>query len=371
MNRMMIAAAALAAMAGAASAADLELNLLRQINVSGAVASTNPERIGSNVSAVAWNGSKLYIGGFNQSGGAISTGIAEISDPLGAATIGPRFGGLSTPNLRGFSGLAIQGNRLAAGCDTGAAVAGGYATFDTAANTAVASKNLRGFTGPAFDPGFAGSAPSAGNVAFSGTGSGRRGVFNTDTGADIYALGAGMIWNNNPAGATPAPGTNNRDIAFDSFTGDIYGRAANAIIKGVRSGDNSISNAGGTAIYVNYGAGGQGTASNTNQQNLSLMDLGSLGKFVIFNDRPTSQSASFTSAIKAIDTNGVAQSINFNGFNITSSTSAFDFSYDAVSRTLAVSDFSNSNVYIFSVVPAPSALALMGLGGLVAGRRRR
>ena len=92
---------------------------------------------------------------------------------------------------------------------------------------------------------------------------------------------------------------------------------------------------------------------------------------LVFNDRPTSQSASFTSAIKAIDTNGVAQSINFNGFNITSSTSAFDFSYDAVSRTLAVSDFSNSNVYIFSVVPAPSALALMGLGGLVAGRRRR
>ncbi|MFZ4573893.1 MAG: PEP-CTERM sorting domain-containing protein [Phycisphaerales bacterium] len=371
MNRVVFAAALTAGLAGTAFGADIELTLLRQLNVSGAVASTNPERIGSNVSAVAWNGSKLYIGGFNQSGAAISTGIAEISDPLGAATIGPRFGGLSTPNLRGFSGLAIQGNRLAAGCDTGAAVAGGYATFDTGSNASVASKNLRGFTGPAFDPGFAGSAPSAGNVAFSGTGSGRRGVFNTDTGADIYALGAGMIWNSNPAGASPAPGTNNRDLAFDPTSGDIYGRSANAIIKGVRSGDNSISNAGGTAIFVNYGAGGQGTAANTNQQNLAFMDLGSFGRFLVFNDRPTSVSAGFTSAVKVIDTNGVAQTVGFNGFNVTSSTSAFDFSFDAASRTLAVSDFSNSNVYIFSVVPAPSALALMGLGGLVAGRRRR
>lgn len=371
MNRVMIAAAALAALAGAASAADIELSLIRQISLTGVVDPASTNRIGTNVSGVAWNGSKLYVAGFNQSGAALTTGIVEINDPLGTPSFGSRFGALTTNNLRGYSGLAISGGRLAAGWDNGAAAAGGYTTWDTASNGAVATKNLRGFTGPAFDPGFLGSAPSAGNVAYSNTGSGRRGIFDTNSGADIYALGAGMIWNSNPAGASPAPGTNNRDLVFDAATGDIYGRTANAIVRGIRSGDNSISNAGGTAIYVNYGVGGQATAANTNQQNLAFIDLGGLGSFLLFNDRPTSQSAAFTSAVKAITPTGAASTINFNGFNITSSTSAFDFSYDAASRTLAVSDFSNSNVYLFSVVPAPASLGVLGLAGVMAGRRRR
>jgi hypothetical protein len=49
----------------------------------------------------------------------------------------------------------------------------------------------------------------------------------------------------------------------------------------------------------------------------------------------------------------------------------YDFSWDRASGTLAVSDFSGGFVYIFSVVPAPSSAVLLGLGGLVAARRRR
>jgi len=371
MSKLMMTAAVLATMSGAAMAADIEMNLIKQISLTSVVDPAATNRIGSNVSAVAWNGSKLYVAGFNQSGASLSTGIVEVSDALGTASFGSRFGSLTTPNLRGFSGMAIQGNRLIAGCDTGASIAGGYASFNTASNTVVASKTLRGFTGPAFDPGFNGTGSTAGQFAYSGTGSGRRGAFNLETGSDIFTLSTGMIWNNNPSGAFPAPGTNNRDLAFDPSTGDIYGRAANAIVKGVRSGDNSISNAGGTAIFTNYGTGGQSAAANVNQQNLAFIDLGALGKFIMFNDRPASASGSFSTFIKAIDTNGVAKTISLNGFDITSGTGAFDFSYDAASKTIAISDFSNSNVYIFSVIPAPSAAALLGLGGLVAGRRRR
>lgn len=377
---LLVAAAGVVVVGSSAIAQDLYFTLRANIDVSTAVAVGSADRIGTNVSGVAWNGNKLYIAGFNGGSTALNTGLMEVTSPLGTPGFSSRFGTQTgTIGGRGHSGLAINGNVLAVGYDSGStnSTSNGYSAYDITGNTQTWNRNtLRGFTGPGFDPGFNAGGTAQG-VAYGNTGSGRRGVMNVGTGADIIALGGGMIWNNGPTGASPAPGSNTRDMVFDPATGDIYGRAANAIVKGVRNGDNSLSNPNGTAIFVNY-AGNQVNASNTNQQNLAFMGLGlSLGgNFLVFNDRPVTGTTDFATGVKVIDTNGVAktavfQTQSFNPFTATSGTGAFDFSYDAATRTLAVSDFSNSRVYIFDVVPTPGTAGVLGLGALVATRRRR
>ena len=353
----------------ASATAGLQLSLLKTINLSGAVDPASPSRLGTNINAVAWTGGQLYVGGWNGSGAALSVGFSEILTPLTTPTQGARLGTLTAPSGRGYTGMATQGGVLAASADTGAAIAGGYSAWNTATNTNRFNATLRGFTGPAFDPGFAGSAPSAGNIAYSSTGSGRRGVLNNADGSIIYSLGganAGLIWNN--IAPPTGPGSNNRDLAFDPATGDVYGRAGNAIIKAPRTGENSAGAQ--SLIFVNYGSGGQVVASNTNSQNLAFMNrLG--GNVILFNDRPAgATTGSITGTVKAIDTAGVVQTINWGGFDISSGTGAFDFSYDAATDTVAVADYSNSNVYIFAV-PAPAGAAVLALGGLMAARRRR
>ena len=58
------------------------------------------------------------------------------------------------------------------------------------------------------------------------------------------------------------------------------------------------------------------------------------------------------------------------GFAAPTGNGAYDFSFDAATQTLAISDFANRQVHIFAV-PAPGAAVLLGLAGLAAARRRR
>jgi hypothetical protein len=377
MKKVIVGLLAVAGLAGAAQA-QIRMVQLANIDVFGAVdASTPANRIGTNVSAVAWNGSRLFIAGNNNGGGNLNTGIAEVLNPLSSPSISAPFALRSTASTRGHVSLSLKGNSLFAGWDNGAAALGGFAAWDTNSTaSATWQANLRG-AGTSIDPGFGGvSTPSSGNLGIALLGSGRRQLLNASTGAVIYSGGggnAGFIFNNAPTGASTPPGSNHRDLAFDTDTGDVYARVANSIVRQLRTGENSGANASGVSIFENYGSGGQTVAANTNQQNIAFgyVNTNNIGKALFFNDRPVNGAGTVASAVKAINPNGGSLTIDWGSFNASSSTSAFDFSFDQATNTLAISDFSNSRVYIFQVVPTPGAAALIGVGGLVALRRRR
>lgn len=369
---------ALLASAGltAAASAQIKLIQLANIDVSGAVTVGDANRIGTNVSTVAWNGSQLFIGGLNGSGASLTTGLREVVNPLSAPTLGPLFGARATNSTRGHTSLSIRGNELYAAWDNGAAALGGVSRWDTTSTGAAQwQANIRG-GGTDFDPLFNVSAGASGNIGMALLGSGRRQLLNAASGAVIYSGGganAGFIFNNAPIGASVPPGSNHRDIAFNSTNGDTFARVANSIVRQTRTGENTAINNSGTSIFENYGVGGQAAAANVNMQNIAFGYVntdGILGT-LFFNDRPASASASIQTAVKAVSPSGAPVSIDWGSFNVTSATSAFDFSWDQATNTLAISDFSNSRVYIFSVVPTPASAGLLGLGGLVALRRRR
>lgn len=376
MRNVIVGLLAVAGMTGAALG-QVKLQLLANIDVSGAVAVGSPDRIGTNVSAVAWNGSRLFIAGLNGSGATLDTGIMEVLNPLSSPALGSRFATRSTASSRGHTSMTLSGTSLFAGWDNGVAVAGGYAAWDIN-NTAspLWQATYRG-GGTDIDPGFAGSSPSAGNLGVAVLGSGRRQLLNAATGAVIYSgsgSNAGFIFNNNPIGASVAPGSNHRDIAFNPVNGDTFVRVANSIVRQTRTGDNTAINTTGQVIFENYGSGGQSVAANVNMQNIAFayVNTDALGAMLFFNDRPaTNTSGSITSIVRAVQLNGTPLTLDFGSFNITSTTGAFDFSWDQATNTLAISDFSNSRVYIFSVIPTPGAMALLGLGGVAALRRRR
>ncbi|MCA9241119.1 MAG: hypothetical protein KDA37_13005 [Planctomycetales bacterium] len=327
--------------------------------------------IGNNPSAVAWNGRQLYIAGFNSSGGTADTAIVEVTNALSTglqvATLGPAFGALSTPNLRGYSGLdlGIYANSglpgLTAAYDDGAADPNGIQLFDASSNLLVWTKNARGGSGVTFDPGFPGGDPAFGEgVAWTTFGSGRRALQDDATGADIWTTSNGMIFT---AGAS----TFNRDMDFDPDTGDIYVRAANDLTKATRTGDNSVS---GPSNIVNNAA----NAPFVNGQNLSFLSNTVVGDLLVYNDRAATGSAPFSAVVKAVDTSGAALPLSFaliGGGSPADGIGYYDFDFDPTTQTLALMDFANRNVHIFQVAPEPSSVGLALLGGIAALARRR
>jgi len=244
---------------------------------------------------------------------------------------------------------------LAASLDAGSARPESLQLFDTANNTKVWDQatasgitNHRGGSGVAFDPGFNGSSAGQG-VAYTQFGAGRRGLLRESNGSVVYGLAApdtlGMQW------LTDATVTNNqaRDMAFDPATGDMYVRRSNDIDKAVRTGDNSTS---GRVTIVNNSSNG----ANLLGHKIEFLGDTSEGDLLIYNDRSSTLiTQPFTSVVKVVDTNGVAKTATFNliggqtGADIANGTGIYDFDYDPGTNTLAISDFSNRNVYIFTV----------------------
>lgn len=315
--------------------------------------STAGTGIGNNVSAVAWNGSSLFAAGFNNTGATADAGIVGFDDVLGTISAPNLFGVLSTPALRGFSGLDISGDTLAAAYDDGADDPNGIQAFDLD-GTHRWSKLGRGGSGVGIDPGFAGAGAGVGWTNFS---SGRRILQDTSTGADVFTAADGMIVNG--AGT----GTFWRDMDFAS-DGDIWLREGNNVISANRTGGNSVN----TAVLVVD----EPEADFVNQQNLAVLETG-FGSWVIYNDRDNNGSAQdLSTVIKLIDLAGGAATASFT-FSVAPElgNGAYDFSYDAASGTIAISDSINELVYIMRVVPAPAPAGLLAAAGLVAARRRR
>jgi hypothetical protein len=349
--KLTFALLATTALAGSA-VAQVNLYEVRRIDLSASFISGTA--YGTNVSAVAWNGSDAWVAGFNNSGNAGSVGLAKVSNVWGPASLGSAFGVVAaTPNARGYSGLDILGNNLASAYDNGGASANGIQSWNTTTQTANWSKNTRGGSGVAFDPGFA-SADSG--VAWTTFGSGRRALQNAASGADIYTTANGMIIN-------AGNGTLWRDMDFDDMTGDLYARRSNGLYKTTRTGGNS----GTVSTLIAFNA----AADSVNGHNLAFMSDTVNGDLVIFNDRLNGNTGQgFTNVLKIVDSNGVAQTINWSLLAPTlSGNGYYSFSFDAASQTLAVADFFNDTIHIFAV-PAPSSVALLGFAGLAARRRR-
>lgn len=353
MNRLCITALTAATIVAAADAGTISMRELGRVELTAAMFSGD-SATGQTGSAVAWNGSNLFVAGFqNGASSTGTTGIIRIDDVFGANSIGAQFGINAAPGSRGFSGLDISGNLLVAAFDDGAADPQGITAWDLAGAQQWA-KNARGGSGVGIDPGFAGV--DAG-VAWTTFGSGRRALQNSATGADIYTTANGMI-------ITPDfQGSFWRDMDFAS-DGDMVARRSNDVVLFNRTGGNS----GSASLLVENNENGPFT----NGQNVAYVESAEFGDFVIYNDRVNGNlGQDAANVIKAVGLDGTDLSLNIfgtAGFEL--GNGYYDFSWDAASQTLAILDFQNREVIIFEV-PAPGAAAVLGLGGLVATRRRR
>jgi hypothetical protein len=85
-----------------------DLYLLKTVDLASTANSVNPEFIGSNPGAVAWNGPDLYLAGYNGSVAAANVAMVQVSGVMGTPAFGTAFGVVaSTPNSRGYVGLDI------------------------------------------------------------------------------------------------------------------------------------------------------------------------------------------------------------------------------------------------------------------------
>ena len=220
----------------------------------------NPQYIGTNPLGVAWDGSRLYVAGFDNFGSSeLPIGLIEVLNPasltgdvtLGAADFSPAFGQILQDSGRGYTGLDLSGGSLAASFDGGAASSDAIQVFDTADNSLVWDLSASGVmdragSGVAFDPGFPGGSAAQGTgVAWTKFESGRRALNDAATGASIWQFDdsipetLGMQWLSD----TPGVGSNfARDMTFDPDTGDVYVRRSNDVDAADRTGDNATDN---------------------------------------------------------------------------------------------------------------------------------
>lgn len=282
--------------------------------------SLNSRYVGNSVNSVAWNGSRLFVAGFVNSGlggDYDNEGIIEIANTSATGVItsgnvqyGSRFGFFPGFNQRGYTGLTLSGNRLYASLDLGqafaASVAPGMAGYDVSGTTAAplwALSNVRGSVHVAMDPGYvvSGSSQGGSGVAWGtfGSGSTSRILSNAATGAYIYtgtATGTtaqGLQWRL----ASPTMPQYARSLSFDPDTGDVYGRTGNWVTKAVRTGSNSADTP--VALWSTF------TGTNVLGQNLAFMSNTTNGDLVVFNERSdASYPQTFTQAVQMIDTSG-------------------------------------------------------------------
>lgn len=346
---------AIAAVAGLSAAASAQLSLTRiaAIDFSG-------QFQGSNLAAVSWNGSDLYVAGANNTGAAAAVGITRFSNALGGGGAFNTFGSVTVNAFRGYSGLDIRGNQIGGSVDiTGAAGTGNIGLYNATTGASLfnapADATTTGQAGVAFDP-------TNGGLAYGSFGAGRFRQLNTTDGSTIWSAAAG------PFNFDGAWGTAYRDLDFDD-AGNVYAREGAQLIKFTRTGADSFMTPFGPSMILN-GVADAGLGDNAIGQNVHVMN--DFGGIALWNDRNTG-SGDLADILKAVDLDGNAVSIDFtnDASFFLNSTGIYDFFYDAGSQTLAVSEWSSGRVYIYSVVPAPGVAGLFGMAGLLAARRRR
>ena len=385
MRHLCLSVVAVAGLAGAANA-QIVLERLATIDLTNITANPiSAKFIGTSGSAVAWDGRSLWVAGYNNSGtGGRPVGISKIGDVYGSPSFGDSFGVQSIPSGRGYRSLAVQNGRVLSGLEGGGAINDSLASWDAAVTTPAAPVwgiNARvGWSD--FDPGFNASGAASGAGAGWGTfntNPSNRALRDAATGTETHSTATG-----GSLGTAPFPGTGPvanaalpRGLDFDPATGDAWGRVNNTVARAARTGENSFS---AFALVASPNLPAQ--FPNQEGQNIEIARGSTFGDLAFFNNRGASAGSQLWSNVfRAINLAGVAQTISYLNFNpadaANNSIGFFDFSYDAASNTLAVLSFGDAGgqsglkqVHIFAV-PTPGAAALLGLGGLVAFRRRR
>jgi hypothetical protein len=376
----------LASLISASAQTTIKLYEVARFDLSATANATNSATyIGDNPLAVGWNGSKLFVAGHRGALGTTSTSnstaIIEVTNAAGASgfvtpTYSSTFGVLDPPNGRGYTGLAMKGNQLAASFDLGSISSNGIQMFNASTNTltwnltATGSNSTnvgttRGFAGPDFDPGYNGDAGLGSGLGWTTQGVGRRLLNNSTSGATIYSATANV-----PAGATQGgiintynpSSTTWRDMAFNPATGDLYMRNQFGVTRANRTSANAFVgptfNTANQSDYIYLNAGN--ATQNVVGINIGFMDSVSAsgsnpysGDLLVFNDRgSTAAGQSWTNVIKFTTTSGSAVAAEYVFLSDpATSRAAYDFEWDATTQTLAVLDSTNLSVSIFATVP--------------------
>lgn len=345
--KTILATAAVLAACGTATATSLELNLVNQIDLTATQDPASSSYIGANPATVAWDGTDLFVAGWNNGRGTVDHGIVGVANAASSDVLGTSFGLKETINFRGYNSLDLAADgRLVAAYDGGSADPEGLAIYDKS-GALLDSRNLR----PSFanwDP-----ANNGGNaVGWTQFGSGRLSV---------------------------ADGSDLSTTLFDTATGAFI-FAGSTIQRGLDiddSGNIAVNDAGGNLTYFERttpnGTGASATIASglgTGDGNRNAIMNTPFGDVIIFNRRSGS---TYGSSIDAADITGAPVSLTINGVDLSTATSTgwWDFDYNSATNTLAAVEFSTRQAFVFQVVPAPGAAGLLALGGFAATRRRR
>ncbi len=287
--------------------------------------------IGTQAGNLAWNGSELVIAGWN-AGMATTAGIVRITNVFTTPQIGTPFGVVTVISGMGYTGIDLDGSRLAAALDTGATSPQSLSLYDTS-GALVWSFSARCTSGAAFDPDYLGAHGPGSGIGWVSFAGGRRALNDATTGAEIYSLATGMIINS-------SSGTTWRDLDFDESSGDVYLRKSNDVVRCVRTGSNDCV----SSVLVNL------IDSTQPRQNVAVLNADA-GTYLIFNDRFTNATGQvFATVNKLTDTSGAALTADFGSFAPPTSNGAFDFGWDSATDTLAVLDIANTRAYVFQLL---------------------
>ncbi|MFN7590436.1 MAG: hypothetical protein ACK5UQ_18295 [Planctomycetota bacterium] len=312
--------------------------------------------IGTTASSVAWNGTDLVVGGYNNGSLLAAVALARCSNaltnPVWSAPFGVEPG---TNPQRGFINLAFDGAgvRLAVGYDNGAAPVAPDGLQLWIGGTQSWVRAGRGSSGVGFDPGWPGGTALGRGVAWARFGTTGRALQDALLGADLWTFASGMNLN------VPGLGTFFRDLDFDDANGDIYLRASNNVVVGQRTGDNDCT----MLLFADAN-----DADTVALQNVAVVRTPT-GAVVLWNDRfQTAMGQSWFDVVKATRLDGTPDRIDWGTFQPPTGTGAYDFSFHAGTGTLAISDFANRRVHLFAVSVPPHhryGSGCAGVGGVV------
>lgn len=397
MKRARILAIAVGTVAGLASAQDVEFHrvAIDDINDFRDTSGANPLLVGSTIFSIAFDGTDLYIAGFNgsadpwvqighvidvYSGGPNRSGLYDINDPFNINTSSRR----TPPSSRGYTGLDwMPGAGLLAVYDQGSSVAGSVITYDTESQQNPilngVSTAVRGLGAVAWDPGPDGTGYDIDGDTLSdgpqpalllqpvdpkGPLGVKRPNLSTALGDAIYAPVPGPGEMQGPI-LEFAPNTTDRAGLGGTFWRGLDFSPDGRYIVGVADGDlviaeRNLMNFVFNRIVVESSPGNPGDAPFIVGQQCTYVDNFDGQDFVIYNRRLTTAAGqSFTGNVRLYSPTGTPVNYSLfdeNGDPLTmpAGVGLYDFAWHEPSQTLVILDTGTHTVHLFQ----PSAPAL-------------